>query len=118
MEGELPFSHVVKADKLIFLTSQLSCDLKTGKIIRGSIEEQTEKAIENMKYLLEEANSSLKNVVKVIVYLKKAKYFSKMNKVYKKYFKSNYPTRITVEAKSPIKGIDIEIEVTALENEY
>ncbi|CAB1062293.1 hypothetical protein D1BOALGB6SA_7069 [Olavius sp. associated proteobacterium Delta 1] len=53
-----PFNHVVKAGQLLFLTSQLSCDLKTGEIVPGNIEIQTRKALENIKYLLDASDSS------------------------------------------------------------
>ena len=43
--------------------------------------------------------------------------FQKMNEVYKQFFaKGNEPARVTVQATSPIQGIDIEIEVVALTN--
>ncbi|MBI2092442.1 MAG: hypothetical protein HYT75_05585 [Deltaproteobacteria bacterium] len=31
------FHHAVKAGGFLFLSSQLSCDLKTGEIIKGDI---------------------------------------------------------------------------------
>jgi enamine deaminase RidA (YjgF/YER057c/UK114 family) len=76
-----PFNHVVKADNFLFLTSQISFDLTTEKIKPGNIEEQTENALENVKFLLEKS------------------------------------TRTTIIAKSPLKGIEIEIEVIAIINE-
>jgi enamine deaminase RidA (YjgF/YER057c/UK114 family) len=43
--------------------------------------------------------------------------FEKMDEVYKKYFpKGEEPARVTIQAQSPIEGIDIEIEVVALTN--
>ena len=36
-----PFNHVVKAGNFLFLSSQLSVDLKTNKILSGNITEQT-----------------------------------------------------------------------------
>jgi 2-iminobutanoate/2-iminopropanoate deaminase len=54
------------------------------------------------------------DIVKVVVYMRNIKEFNKMNAVYRKYFvKGNEPVRVTVQAMSPIEGIDIEIEVTA-----
>ena len=32
-----PFNHVVKAGSVLYLTSQLSCDLTTGEIICGML---------------------------------------------------------------------------------
>ena len=115
---ESPFSHIVKGGNILYLTSQLSCDLKTGEIIPGDIEVQTKNALENIKYLLEGANSSLANVVKMVIYLRNTSDFGKMNQVYRAYFKDGeQPARVTVQAMSPIESIDIEIEATALINE-
>ncbi len=111
-----PFNHVVKAGNLIFLSSQLSCDLKTNEIIEGNISEQTARALENIKFLLEKSGTSMGNIVKVVVYMKDVKKdFDGMNEVYGKYFKNKEePARVTVQALSPIDKIDIEIEATAV----
>lgn len=115
---DAPFNHVVKAGSVLYLTSQLSCNLATGDIIAGDIETQTRRALENVKYLLEEANSSLANVIKVTVYMRDVSQFKTMNEVYRKYFAGGTePARVTVQAASPIDGVDIEIEVMALTNE-
>ena len=47
-----PFNHVVKAGGLLFLTSQLSCDLKTGEIISGNIAVQTRNAWRTLNFFL------------------------------------------------------------------
>jgi Putative translation initiation inhibitor, yjgF family len=117
-KSDSPFNHIIKAGDILYLTSQLSCDLKTGEIIPGDIGIQTKNALKNIKYLLESANSSLGNVIKVIIYMRNVSDFDKMNQVYRDYFKEGEePVRITIQAMSPIDGIDIEIEVTALVNE-
>ena len=68
-----PFSHVVKAGNFIFLSSQLSADLKNHKILGGNIREQTKQALENIKFLLESSGSSMDNIVKTVIYMKDVK---------------------------------------------
>ena len=111
-----PFNHVVKAGNFIFLSSQLSADLKVHKIIGGNISEQTKQALENIKFLLKSAGSSMDNIVKIVIYMKDVKNdFNAMNEVYRKYFKKGEePARVTVQALSPIEKIDIEVEATAI----
>ena len=111
-----PFNHIVKAGNFIFLSSQLSADLKTNKILVGNIRNQTKQALENIKFLLESAGSSMDDVVKVVIYMKDVKNdFAAMNEVYSEYFKEGEePARVTIQALSPIEKIDIEIEVTAI----
>ena len=110
----LPFNHVVKAGDILYLSSQLSCDLHTGAIIPGDVAAQTRKALENIKYLLSNAGSSMEHVLNVRVYMRNVSEFNEMNRVYREYFRDGEePARITVQAPSPIAGIDVEIEVTA-----
>ena len=73
--------------------------------------------MDNIKYLLENSNSSMQNILDVTIYMKNISDFGKMNEVYKEYFKEGEaPARVTVQAISPIESIDIEIKVVALTN--
>lgn len=111
------FSHVVKAGNFIFLSSQLSVDLKTGELLLGNISEQTERAMENVKYLLKQCDCTTDDIVRVIIYFRDPVDRKKINEVYKKYFSEGQePAKVSVQAASPIKGIDIEIEATAVAN--
>ena len=110
-----PFNHVVKAGETLYLTSQLSCNLKTGEIIPGDIETQTRNALENTKFLLEASGSNSANIVKAVIYMRDVGEFEKMDNVYRDFFESGQePARVTIQSPSPIAGIDIEIEVTAV----
>ena len=111
-----PLNHAVKAGNFIFLSSQLSADLKGHTLIEGNIRQQTERAMENIKFLLEQAGSSLEKIVKVVIYMKDVKRdFKGMNDIYRRHFrKGEEPARVTVQALSPLDGIDIEIEAIAI----
>ena len=112
---ETSFNHVVKAGNFLFLTSQLSIDLATGTILGGDIAAQTRQAMENVKFLLGSCGAAMDDIVKVVVYLRNVNDRHKMNDVYREYFtKGQEPAKVTVQAPSPIEGIDIEIEVTAI----
>lgn len=109
-----PFNHVVKAGGFLFLTSQLSCDLKNNRIIGGTIE-QTRRALDNVRFLLLASGSGISDVVKVVIYMRDLSKFREMNAVYREYFvDGEEPARVTVQAPSPIEEIDIEIEVIAI----
>jgi len=111
------FHHVVKAGDFLFLSSQLSCDLKTGEIIKGDIKEQTKRAMDNIKFLLESSGSSMNDIVKIVIYMRDTKYRKEINEVYAGYFeKGTEPVKVSIQAPSPIPGINIEIEATAIVN--
>lgn len=109
-----PYSQAVKAGGLIFVSGQLPIDPKTGEM-PGDIQEQTRKSLENVKAILEEAGSSMLNVVKSTVYLADMSYFGPMNEIYGEYFKGGvYPARAAFAVKELPKGAKVEIEVVAV----
>ncbi len=109
------FNHAVKAGNFIFLSSQLSTDLKTGGIISGDIKKQTKRAMENIKYLLSQCGSSMDDIVRIVIYFRNPKDRAAINEIYKQYFTyGQEPAKISIQAPSPIKGIDVEIEATAI----
>lgn len=109
------FNHVVKAENFIFLSSQLSADLQSGKLIKGEIKTQTTKAMENIKYPLSKCNCTMDDIVKVIIYFRNARDRVQINNVYKQYFTTGQePAKVSVQDPSPIKGVDVEIEATAI----
>lgn len=109
------FHHVVKANGFLFLSSQLSCDLKTGEIIPGNIKEQTKRAMDNIKFLIESSGSKMEDVVKVVIYMRDTKYRKDINEVYAQYFKlGTEPAKVSIQAPSPVPGIDVEIEAMAI----
>lgn len=109
------FNHVVKAGNFIFLSSQLSTDLQTGEILTGNIKEQTKRTMENIKYLLSQCGSSMNDIVKTIIYFRNVVDRKNINEIYRAYFTEGMePAKVSIQAYSPIPGIDIEIEITAV----
>ncbi|MCP2605121.1 RidA family protein [Candidatus Aminicenantes bacterium AH-873-B07] len=109
-----PYSQAIKANGFIFVSGQIPINPATGELIKGSIEQQTEQVLKNIKAILEEAGSSLENVVKSTVYLADLKNYPKMNQIYSKYFPAPYPARAAFQAARLPKDVGIEIEVIAL----
>jgi 2-iminobutanoate/2-iminopropanoate deaminase len=110
-----PFNHVVKAGNFLFLSSQLSVDLHTHTLLKGTTAEQTRQALKNIKFLLESCGAEMTDIVKVVVYMRDAQQFHEMNRVYGEYFQEGEePARVAIQAQSPLAGIDIEIEAIAV----
>jgi len=109
-----PYSAGVKAGNFVFTAGQLGIDPVNGEFVTGGIEAQTQKALENLKEVLEAAGSSLAKVVKTTVFLNDMDDFGAMNGVYGQFFTENYPARSAVQAaKLPKDGL-VEIEAVAL----
>lgn len=109
-----PYSQGIKAGQLIFTSGQLPMDPTTGNLVDGGIEEQAERALENMKAVLESVGASIKNAVKVTVFLKDMGDFASMNQVYSKYFSEDPPARSCVQVARLPKDVKIEIEAVAV----
>lgn len=107
-----PYSQGVKAGNLLFVAGQGAADPKTGQMAEG-IETQTRRTLANIKGIIEASGFSMRDVVKVSIFLKNMDDFKKVNEVYKTFFPEDPPARTTVEAKLPVQGMLIEIDAIA-----
>jgi 2-iminobutanoate/2-iminopropanoate deaminase len=83
-------------------------------MVRGTIEEETEKVMQNIMAILEEVNFTFENVIKTTIFITDMGNFSKINKYYAKFFnEATAPARETVEVSALPLGARIEISVIA-----
>ena len=108
-----PYSQAVKSNGLLFASGQVALDPRTNEFIGGDIRQQTERAMENLKAVVEAAGSNLHHVVKSTVFLKDMNDFSAMNDVYARYFTAAPPARSTVQVSRLPKDALLEVEVIA-----
>jgi len=108
-----PYSQGIRAGNFLFVAGQGPGDPKTGQMVAEEIEAQTRQTLTNIKGIVEASGLSMRDVVKVSIFLKSVDDFKKMNEVYKTFFPENPPARTTVEAKLPAPGMLIEIDVVA-----
>jgi 2-iminobutanoate/2-iminopropanoate deaminase len=108
-----PYSQAVKSDGFLFASGQVALDPRTNEFMGGDIRQQTERAMENIKAVVEAAGANLHHVVKTTVFLKDMNDFAAMNEAYGKYFSSAPPARSTVQVARLPKDALVEIEVIA-----
>ena len=109
-----PYSlGVVAEGKFVFVSGLTPFDPATGKIERGTVAQQTELTLNNVRNVLAAAGASLADVVSCRVYLAEftKENFQAMNEVYARYFGESKPARATVGAQ--LLGFDVEIECVA-----
>ncbi|MCX8171457.1 MAG: Rid family detoxifying hydrolase [Candidatus Bathyarchaeota archaeon] len=107
-------SRAVIYNDLIFISGIGPHDPKTGKVIEGGIREQTRRVMETMKTILEEAGSSLDNVLKCTVYLTDINYYDEVNEIYSSFFKTP-PARTCIQVvKLPRPGENVLVEIDAV----
>ena len=109
-----PYSQAIVANGFVYAAGQIGSDPKTGTLVPGGIEEQTEQALKNLAAVLRAAGSSTDDAVKTTVFLADMNDFAKMNEVYAKYFKQPFPARSTVQVARLPRDAKVEIEVVAI----
>jgi 2-iminobutanoate/2-iminopropanoate deaminase len=108
-----PYRPAVRAGEFLFVSGQLPLAPGTGEVVSDSVEAATERAILNLRAVLEANSSSLAKVVKTTVYLADMSGFSAMNEVYARYFDESKPSRACVECSRLPRGVLVEIEAVA-----
>jgi 2-iminobutanoate/2-iminopropanoate deaminase len=108
-----PYSQAVRVGGFVFVSGQIPLNVATGKLIVGSIAKQTRQVMENLKAVLEQADSSCEQVVKTSIFLTSMDDFNEVNEVYGKYFNVNPPARETVEVNRLPKDVAVEISCIA-----
>jgi 2-iminobutanoate/2-iminopropanoate deaminase len=110
-----PYSLAIKAGGTIYVAGQLPTDDK-GNLVQGDITVQAKQVFDNLRTLLQQAGSSLDNVVSATVMLQNAADVPALDSVYRQQFKSEPPARTTVIGAMVRPGALIEIKVTAVPN--
>jgi 2-iminobutanoate/2-iminopropanoate deaminase len=108
-----PYSQGIVFGDLVFVSGQVPVDPSTNEPVQGGIEAQTERTLENVRAILEEAGSSLDKVLKASIFLADFADFAAMNEVYGRYMGETPPARATVQVGGLPSGVRIEIEVVA-----
>jgi 2-iminobutanoate/2-iminopropanoate deaminase len=87
-----------------------------GVLVQGDIAVQTKQVFDNIRGALQQAGSSLNNVVSATVMLQNAADFPAVDKIYAAQFTGEPPVRTTVMGDMVRPGALIEIQVTAVPN--
>lgn len=108
-----PYSQAIIHKGVIYVSGQGAADPQTNEIKLGSVEEEAELALENLRIILQEAGSSLAKVLTVTVYLLDIQEYGRFNEVYKKYFREDRPARTCIQAGRLPFNTRVEITATA-----
>jgi 2-iminobutanoate/2-iminopropanoate deaminase len=108
-----PYSHAVRAGKLLYLSGQTPLDPATHKMLEGDVQIQTAQCFQNLFAVLREAGMTPDHVVKVNVFLTDINDFDAMNEIYAAHFAQPFPARTTIGVAALPLGARIEIELIA-----
>ncbi len=108
-----PYSQAIRSGSLVFVSGQIPIDPLTGQLVDGTIEQQTQQCLKNLKAILDASGSSLSKVIKTTVFLKDLEHFARVNSTYGEFFTAPYPARACVEVARLPKDVAIEIDCIA-----
>jgi enamine deaminase RidA (YjgF/YER057c/UK114 family) len=112
-EQEIGYSRAVVVGDWVFVSGTTGFDYSTMSIAEGLVE-QTEQCLKNIASALQQAGSSLADVVRVTYVLPNGDEFPECWPVLRKYFGEVRPAAMMISAGLADPRMRIEIEVTAV----
>ena len=114
-----PYSQAVVLNGIVYTSGQIALTPEGGdELFSEDVAIQTVRVLENLKAVLEEAGSSLDDVIKTTIFLADMDSFLIVNKIYEEAFGEHKPARSTVAVKTLPKNALVEIDAVALVNNY
>lgn len=102
------YSQAIVAGGFVFVAGQGPINPSTNEMELGDIRSQTRRALQNIRAILEAAGSSLREVVRMGVFLADLADFPAMNEVFREFFSENPPARTTVACTLPKMKVEID----------
>ena len=108
-----PYSQAVVANGMVYTSGQIALT-PNGVMLEDDVVLQTKQVLNNLQAVLEEAGSSMSQVVKTTIFIASMDDFGVINEIYEEAFGSHKPARATVAVKTLPKNALVEIDAVAL----
>ncbi len=108
-----PYSQGVRAGGLVYTSGQLPLT-PGGELVSDDVQRAARQALENVRAILAAGGATMKDVVKVTVYLTDMAHFAAVNEVYATFFSPPYPARTCIAVAGLPRGALLEIEAHAV----
>ena len=105
------YSQAIVDGDFVFVAGQGSINPVTNELELGDIRSETRRTLKNIQAILEASGCTLKDIVRIGVFLADLKDFDAMNDVFRQFFPEDPPARTTVGCELP--RIKIEIDCIA-----
>ncbi|KAJ5337040.1 yabJ protein [Penicillium brevicompactum] len=106
------FSQAIARNDTVYCSGMVGLD-ENNAIVSGGVARQTDRILQNLAAVLEEAQSSLQNVLKLNIYLTSMDDFGAMNEAYMEHFSAPLPARTCVAVTALPLGAHVEMECVA-----
>ncbi|GEM56025.1 reactive intermediate/imine deaminase [Flavobacterium branchiophilum NBRC 15030 = ATCC 35035] len=110
-----PYNQAILSGNTLYASGQIALDPKTMQVVEGTIQEETQQVMENMKAVLAAAEMTFDHVVKSTIFITDMQQFTAINEVYGTYFdEKTAPARETVQVAGLPRGVRVEISMIAV----
>jgi 2-iminobutanoate/2-iminopropanoate deaminase len=106
------YSAGVLADGWLYISGQGPIDFKTGRVLSGTVEEETRLVLSHIGKILNAAGCRIEDVVKCTCHLADIRDFDRFDRTYSEFFSGVRPARTTVQSIL-WGGIKVEIDAIA-----
>lgn len=109
------YSPAVLVGNFLFVSGQLPLD-RAGRMVQGTVDQEVEQALDNIRFLVEAAGGSLSDIAQCTVYINDISLWTEVNRRYRTFFDgvSVLPARTIVPVKELHCGARIEIQAIAI----
>lgn len=105
-----PYSQAIRAGNTVYLSGQIPLDPATGTLIKGDIQAQIERVMDNLEAVCKAAGGDLSDVVKLQIYLTDLAHFGTVNEMMQSRFDEPYPARAAIGVAQLPKGAEVEMD--------
>ena len=113
-----PYNQAVRYGNMLFISGQIALDPADGSLYQGDIRTETEKVMQNLQAILQEAGMDFSHVLKSSIFLMDMGKFAEVNEVYGRFFdEASAPARETVQVAGLPRGVQVEISMIAARND-
>jgi len=109
-----PYNQAVLVGNMLYTSGQIAINPTSNELVLDNIEAETKQVMENLKGVLDAAEMTFENVIKVSIFISDMNNFSKINTIYGAYFnEATAPARETVQVAGLPKNVNVEISAIA-----
>jgi 2-iminobutanoate/2-iminopropanoate deaminase len=105
-----PYSHAVRSGGVLYCSGQVPLDPETGKLVAGSVGDQTRRCLENLRLVCRAAGAELSDAVRLGIYVTDMSTFPEVNEAYGSFFGDGPPARSTIGVVALPLGAAVEID--------
>jgi reactive intermediate/imine deaminase len=103
-------SQAIRSYEVVYISGQIPLVPETMELISNEFTDQIDQTFKNLFAVIEAADGTFDNIVKLTIYMTDLSYFSDVNKIILTLFDEPYPARVVIGVNELPKGAQIQVE--------